>query len=521
MIALLFAAVRLLGVVAAVIRLPGLIATRRRLLPLRLLHVLTVGVFVHVLALVVTTFIVSRVSQALWLLPLLTFACAFIVRAVRHSDDPAWDPPALRGWSVVVVAMVVALAALLRWFHNFHYDDTAHLLYLTDVLRENTLFPDQFFLQLWEMHDPRVGDGVLLLSRYPYWSVSYTVLAQLARVAPGDAYLLLGLGVLALTMGQMSALVGRAWSPRSGLLWVVTLLAVSLYVNDNLLNYGGYPFQTGKLFVFLAGTSLVVAWVTQRSEYLSGALVGLFVGPLLHTNNVIAAAWIAVLAVAVAISRPALRYAVAMSLLSIRAAGGCSWRSARDTGVHPLVAAGTDSDVRTGRTRTRRVAAVRWTTGDRVVFERRRNADNNCNATNSCNAANCRRCAGIRRTATRQRVEAHRPVLRSWHAVRAGDAARRHPAPASSETSAVTSDRPCACCLRRRRARDTRCQRRRARSRDADVDLQAGIFRDAVGAPGRHAFRSRRQTSGDRSAHRYPRARGRMAERRRAVTGSR
>lgn len=312
MISLLAAALRLLAIAAVLVWLPGVIAARRPLRPVRLLHVLTLGAFVHVLALVLTAFVAGSVATATWLLPTLTFPCAFLLRAMRRVDD-TWDPPSLRVWPALGVTGIVLLAGLMRWFHNFHYDDTAHLLYLTELTREDLPFPDQFFLQLSALRVPGLGDGALILSRYPFWALSYTVLAHLAHVVPGDAYLLVGLGVLALTAGQITALASRAWSPAAGVLWLLGVLASGLYFSDNLLNFGGYPFQIGKLFLLLAGTAFVTAWVTGEAAVLESLWVGVFIAPLVHPNNAIGAVSLMVLASGFALARPHIRRPFAMA----------------------------------------------------------------------------------------------------------------------------------------------------------------------------------------------------------------
>jgi hypothetical protein len=71
------------------------------------------------------------------------------------------------------------------------------------------------------------------------------------------------------------------------MLWILAIVAAGPFVSDSLLNYGGYPFQMGKLFVLLAATSVLVTWRTRRIEDLIPAACGLFIAPLLHTNNAV------------------------------------------------------------------------------------------------------------------------------------------------------------------------------------------------------------------------------------------
>ena len=310
MISLLLIALRLAGAIAALIWLPGWVASSRPLRPIRVLYPMLLGTGLHMGALILSAAMASRLSQAMWLVPFVSFALAWGVRTLAPRTSwvgPRWDAPRLDRPGVLVVAALVAFAAVLRVLHNYHYDDLAHLVYLTEVVREDQLFPRQFFLQLSRLALPGAGPGVVLLSRYPYWAASYALLARLAVVPVGDAYLLLGLGVLALTLGLMAALVASAWGSRTGLFWPLALLATSYFASDNLLNYGGYPFQTGKLFVLLGLTSLVVAWASRSAGPLRVAAVSLFVAPLFHTNNVVGAGWVGVLLIAVAVVAPALR----------------------------------------------------------------------------------------------------------------------------------------------------------------------------------------------------------------------
>lgn len=305
----LLGVLRLSVVVAFTIWLPGWVASARPIRPVRVLYPSLLGVALHMLALIVAGALTSHVTGAAWIVPPVTFAFAFVVRRVvaRRQTTAWWEPPALSRVGMVLVGALVVVAAVMRMLHNFHYDDLAHLVYLTEVRREDLLFPHQFFLEVTGLELPGAGPGRLLLSRYPYWAASYSVLGLLAAAPSGDAYLLLGLGVLALTLGLMAALVSAVWGARTGYFWVLALLATSYFASDNLLNYGGYPFQTGKVFVLLAATSVVVAWATRSAWPLHLTAVAIFVAPLFHTNNVVGASWVGGLVIVAVVVVPRLR----------------------------------------------------------------------------------------------------------------------------------------------------------------------------------------------------------------------
>lgn len=321
-------------VVALCVWVPGWIVTRRSQGSLRVMFPAMVGLALHMAALVSTGLVVRSVTVALWVVPTLTYGLAFASRAVltRGGREAfgGWQPPPLTRRGAVLVALLVSMAAVLRMLHNFHYDDLQHLLYLTEVAREDVLFPSQFMLRVTRATLPWLGSGAVMLSRYPYWAASYTVLGHLAGAPAGDAYLLLGLGALALSLGLMTSLAAQAWGARTGRFWVVALLATSWFASDNLLNYGGYPFQTGKLFVLLAATAVVVAWRTGQQGPLAAAGVALFVAPLFHTNNVIGAGWVGGLLVVAMVASPALRRAglwAALAFVLLGVAGAASFVS--------------------------------------------------------------------------------------------------------------------------------------------------------------------------------------------------
>lgn len=321
----------LAAVVVLLVWLPGWLALGRPLRPLRILYPCLVGVALHMLALVIAGALVSSVTAAAWVVPVITLALALGLRLTFARRPLPWT--AMADWAVLdtgsawLVVALVAAAAVLRMLHNFHYDDLQHLLYLTELRRQDRLFPTQFLLRVTNLVLPQLGPGTVVLSRYPYWAVSYSVLGLIAGVPAGDAYLLLGLGVLALTLGLMVALVTQAWGRRTGRFWVVALLATSPFTSDNLLNYGGYPFQIGKLFVLLAATALVVSWRTRVRGPLLIVGACLFVGPLFHTNNIIGSAWVGLLISAMFVVVPPLRWPVARVLsayLLLGCAGGLS-----------------------------------------------------------------------------------------------------------------------------------------------------------------------------------------------------
>jgi hypothetical protein len=43
--------------------------------------------------------------------------------------------------SILTGAGLGCVAAVLRWFHNYHFDDLPHLVYLTELARTNLMPP--------------------------------------------------------------------------------------------------------------------------------------------------------------------------------------------------------------------------------------------------------------------------------------------------------------------------------------------------------------------------------------------
>lgn len=290
---LLESTVRLMAVGAVFVWLPGWLAARRPLWPAYLLHCTFVGFALHFGLLVLATTLSQRVE---WVTAFVLWATTALVLLLGFARW--WRPPAasahvrtLDRSGALAVAACVGLAAVLRWFHNYHFDDFQHLVYLTEIERQGVLFPRQLMLHV----DWGLTERALIVSRYPLWAVEHVVLARLGGVPLGDSYYVLGLALLGLTLGLITAVLRDLLSSRLAALACLAALLAGGYLltHDELLNFGGYPFQAGKLFVFLAGLALLAYGRTKRPVLLMYAGTSLFIAPLLHTNNILGVAVLA------------------------------------------------------------------------------------------------------------------------------------------------------------------------------------------------------------------------------------
>jgi hypothetical protein len=283
---LIGSALRLTLAVGACLLLPGWIVSQAYRRRPTILGVSTVGLGLHIAALVLIGLVTPRIDRVVAVLVPATLALAVLVRVVATRR---WPPDDQSDWGISLsrlsisgVAVLVGVAAVIRWFHNYHYDDLQHLTYLTELVRQNRTFPDQFTLTL---------PFGMQLARYPYWALSEIAITRLAGVPLGDGYYLLGLGLFGLALGVAAGAMERGWSARHATMALFTLILGSTFI-DSLLNYGGYPFQCGKLLVLAAAAAIFAYWRSRDTGLLVYAVTCLFIAPLLHPNNAISAALI-------------------------------------------------------------------------------------------------------------------------------------------------------------------------------------------------------------------------------------
>jgi hypothetical protein len=317
---------RLAIVVALLVWLPGWLAARRPLLPIRVLHpsLVGLGLFVALLAGAASfTQQVDAVARGVWwgtLALLVLFGLARWTWPVPPASPPEPRVGVLLG---AVVLAGLGGAALLRVFHNYHFDDFQHLVYLTTIRQESQLFPGALMLDVpWAA----AGGQAVYVTRYPFWGAAHVVLAVLAGVPLGDAYFLLGLGTLALVLGLLAVMLrDLLGSAAAALVALVALFAGGHFLSsDEILNYGGYPFQAGKLFVFVGAIACLAYWKRGRRHDLVNLAVALAVAPLIHTNNSIGVLLVlgGVLALAVATRSRPLAVAAAVAPVAVVAVAG-------------------------------------------------------------------------------------------------------------------------------------------------------------------------------------------------------
>lgn len=280
--------IRLLLVVAALIWLPGWLAGRGSPRAPRLLHSVTIGTGIYLAVLVIAATVTPRIETVTTIVLLGTIGLGAMLawRGGRLPMLGGEHPIGLPGPLTLLVSLCVALGALLRWFHNYHFDDFQHLVYLTEIEREGVAFPRSLMLHVdWAS----LPDRPLVVSRYPFWAVHVVVLSRVAGVPLGDAYYVVGLLTLAFVLAWATAMMRRAFSSDFGAAAGLAALVAGghLLTADQILNYGGYPFQTGKVFVLIAGIACAAYCLSRWPGYLTGMAVALFAAPLMHTNNVL------------------------------------------------------------------------------------------------------------------------------------------------------------------------------------------------------------------------------------------
>jgi hypothetical protein len=278
---------RLAIVVALLVWLPGWLAARRALLPIRVLHPSLVGLGLFVALLAGAASFTQQVDAVAGGVLGGTLALLVLFGLARWTwpvPPAAPDEPRVGVLLGAVAFVCVGGAALLRVFHNYHFDDFQHLVYLTTIRQEGQLFPGALMLDVpWAA----TGGQAVYVTRYPFWGAAHVVLAVLAGVPIGDAYFLLGLGTLALVLGLLALMLrDLLGSAAAALVALAVLFAGGHFLSsDEILNYGGYPFQAGKLFVFVAAIACVAYWKRGRRQDLVTCGVALALAPLIHTNN--------------------------------------------------------------------------------------------------------------------------------------------------------------------------------------------------------------------------------------------
>jgi hypothetical protein len=291
-------------VLALLVWLPGWLALRRPLWPVPVLHAAGTGLAIHLALLVAAASLLPDVGRAASAVAWGTAVLVVSLAAWRFHAPPAAGPQPSLGVSPALgaaIAGIVALAAALRWLHNYHFDDTQHLRYLTEIERLGVLFPRSLMLPVpWG----DLGERMLIISRYPFWAADYVVIARLAGVPLGDAYYGIGLALLALALGLSAALLRALLSsPFAALAGVSAVLAAAhVRVGEDILNYAGYPFQAGKLLLVVSAIA-AAAYARQRHPAcLVFVGLGLAAAPLAHTNNIVGALFVGVAATGAAIA---------------------------------------------------------------------------------------------------------------------------------------------------------------------------------------------------------------------------
>jgi hypothetical protein len=196
-----------------------------------------------------------------------------------HYFDPRQR---YRGWSsfyslgfglllsLIVVGYLVG--------HNTGFDDSAHLEYLSRILKDHVFLPDK-----------KITDG-WYAARYPYFGL---LIGTLAFGIPGGVvfvYYFAGISIFVIFILKIYELIFDLTKNQANALLLV-IAAVAILVtqgNDNYLNFCIYPLEMGKLFFMSGLLYLIKGW--NRKEITHHFWVGsglVTMGALIHLNLLI------------------------------------------------------------------------------------------------------------------------------------------------------------------------------------------------------------------------------------------
>ncbi|MEK7845848.1 MAG: hypothetical protein AAB257_02660 [Nitrospinota bacterium] len=158
-----------------------------------------------------------------------------------------------------ILGILVIIMIPYRITHNFHYDDTLHLAYLSDYLRSGEIFPhiNSYYKVLLEW-----GDRSFRINDYSFFVVLYTFPTLFFNVDFTIAYYLWG-GILFIVLLLLFDRFVDQFISHSVVIKIIFILSFLFWHHNNPLNFGGYPLDVAKI-IFYSGIYYLL-------KYLDGA----------------------------------------------------------------------------------------------------------------------------------------------------------------------------------------------------------------------------------------------------------
>lgn len=147
-----------------------------------------------------------------------------------------------------------------RLTHNFHYDDTVHLSYISAYLKEGNIFPH---LSDYSKAVFKWGDKVFYTNIYGFFANLYMLPGLFFKTDFVYDYYLWGFFLFFILLLLLDQFVSRFISDGK-LIRLLFILTFILWHHDNPLNYGGYPLSAAKTF-FYAGILYLLGYIKDGS----------------------------------------------------------------------------------------------------------------------------------------------------------------------------------------------------------------------------------------------------------------
>jgi len=161
-------------------------------------------------------------------------------------------------------------------FHNFDYDDMAHIKYIYDIHINNMFFPTYIKLT-----------NDIIAARYPLFGILHGLFGANNRQLILPLYYLIG--IINITVFQMvlyNNFVKKQSNTANKLIIIIFIIITLSYLSyDNYYNYGNYPLNQAKIF-FILGTVYYLKYIC-CNEKIINYMLGSFlfsISYLFHLN---------------------------------------------------------------------------------------------------------------------------------------------------------------------------------------------------------------------------------------------
>lgn len=198
----------------------------------------TIYRLVYPLVLFISIVIISGLTKWHWVMDLRR--CKDCLKSFYSSVDRD------RFIYLSILGFLVIIMIFYRITHNFHYDDTLHLAYLSDYLRSGEIFPHikSYYKVLLEW-----GDRSFRINDYSFFVVLYTFPTLFFNVDFTIAYYLWGDILFIVLLLLFDRFVDQFIS-HSMVIKIIFILSFLSWHHNNPLNSGGYPLDVAKIFFY-------------------------------------------------------------------------------------------------------------------------------------------------------------------------------------------------------------------------------------------------------------------------------